>query len=151
MPQKKKKERSQPSLERVATRKSRKQEFVPTLFIHGVAYEFGTGTNAMPACFTGIAVTRCVFADCGFCAASKAVIHCKDCPEFLCGACEQRIHAHKKHQRHRRDRLCKYDLEGASNAIKGFFRYLKAREVLRGLCRQVRHTHPPGSSDVGTS
>ena len=76
--------------------------------------------------------------ECTFCAAQRATVHCKNCPDFLCSTCDQAIHSHKKHSGHERKGLAKYDMDGASDKLKGWFRYLKARETLRANCREVR-------------
>lgn len=78
--------------------------------------------------------------ECGFCAAGRALFHCPDCPEFLCAGCDEKIHSHKKHQHHVRKRIPRYDMDGAADRIKDFFRYLIAREILRAKCREVRCT-----------
>ena len=97
-------------------RRKKQEGFVPQLWINQTTYEFGK--------------------KCTYCDSQKATWHCPSCPEFLCDKCDKNIHSHKKHANHVRAKICKWSLITGSNAIKGFFWYLKCREILRAYARQ---------------
>lgn len=62
---------------------------------------------------------------CTFCKLNTAILHCPDCPDFLCKECDISTHAVAKRAGHIRSTLSKLDLKAASGLVTRYVRLVQ--------------------------
>lgn len=80
-----------------------------SLYINKTAYKFG-----------------CV---CTFCSKEPAILHCAECPDFFCNACDITAHNTKKRATHIRQTMSKLDLKKAAGLVTRYTRLVQHLKV----------------------
>lgn len=73
---------------------------------------------------------------CQMCTEMEAVVHCPECPDFLCEKCDFEKHRHAKRADHVRTFLSQLPYKRAIHLIKWPLKHCLARQTSKRLCRE---------------